>query len=116
MGRSRSSEHQSSNMSRSREHQSSNTLMPQPPTPTSTNTRPLLPQHQPYMPMPDMLPPQPSHTPLPHSPTTDTPLPQPLRNRLNNQVLCYLQSVSGHTKVQSQSQNQGYLKFYLLRL
>merc|ERR1711896_41579 len=114
MGRSRSSEHQSSNMSRSREHQSSNTLMPQPPTLTSTNMRPLPPQHQPYMPMPDMLPPQPSHTPLPHSPTTDTlpsqlptpvtPLPQPLRNRLNNQVLCYLQSVSGHTKVQSQSQ------------
>merc|ERR1712139_451964 len=58
------------------------------------------------MPMPDMLPPQPSLTPLP----------QPLRNRLNNQVLCCLQSVSGHTKVQSQSQNQGYLKFYLLRL
>merc|ERR1711896_78441 len=111
MGRSRSSEHQSSNMSRSREHQSSNTLMPQPPTLTSTNMRPLPPQHQPYMPMPDMLPPQPSQ-----SPTPVTPLPQPLRNRLNNQVLCYLQSVSGHTKVQSQSQNQGYLKFYLLRL
>merc|ERR1712121_429717 len=76
--------------------------------------------------MPDMLLPLPSHTPLPHSPTTDTPpsqlptpdtpLPQPLRNRLNNQVLCYLQSVSGHTQVQSQSQNQGELKFYLLRL
>merc|ERR1719430_881742 len=47
--------------------------------------------------MPDMLLPQPSHTLLPHSPTTDTlpsqsptpvtPLPQPLRNRQSGSVL-----------------------------